>query len=382
MELAEDVTGLIERVERANKNLKKAKSAEERIAMANYIDNLYESIIYTTGIPLVPTEKAVFGSHKNYHKFNKKVTILDNKTLENFFENRKFHTWLFGSILDEINPYLEEYEDLGFGNGEIISKGEFFDIFLSFLNELHLGKHFDKFIENVGIYSFDSEYRTDCKGYIIYNPVNKDTDVFVGDFDYNATSLYTLAHEFGHVYEFSKFDDDVSIYNKHFYQSFYGESVSKLFERMMLEYLIKNNILRADAKDELIDMEFNNFTFMIYSYIISLLDDEMLKKHRQNIVSPEYIYSLIDEYFDEDVIDLLVENDSLEVQHNYIYAYGDVISMFLKDKVNKYGFDNDMIDELHDRRAEIFSPDFIEKYDMSPKRYVKAYQKELKLLEK
>ena len=124
-------------------------SEEKKLAIANYIVNLYESIVAVSGIPLAPTEKSVFGSHKDYNKFNKKVTILDNRTLENFFKNKDYHNWLLGNIIDGINIHLDKYADVEFGDKEIISKGEFFDIFLSFLKELKLDKNFDKFIKDI-----------------------------------------------------------------------------------------------------------------------------------------------------------------------------------------------------------------------------------------
>ena len=108
----------------------------------------------------------------------------------------------------------------------------------------------------------------------------------------------------------------------------------------------------------------------------------MLKKHKHEKYSMEYIYSLIKDSFEETVKYLLDEIGTLDVRDNYIYAYGDIISMFIKDMVDKYGFDNDMILEMFDRRDEIFSQEFLDKYDVNPEKYSEGYQKELKLLQK
>ena len=382
MEIRENIDELLVRVACANICLKNAKSAEERIAMANYIANLYESIMLVTETPIIPRERAVFGSHKNYHKFNKKVNILDNQVVDNFIINKPYHNYLLGSILDQISNPLDTLTETNYGDNKTISKREFFDIFYLFLESLKLDKEYDEFIKKMGIYSYDKELKDVCKGYILYNPINKDTDVFVGDFDYDVSTLYTLAHEFGHAYDMSKLGGDVNTYNKYFYQSFYGESVSKLFERLLLEYLINNNILLENSKNELLDMEFDNYTMMIFSYIISLLDDEILKKHKQDKFSSEYLYTRIEKDFDESVMEMLDEKDSLEIHENFIYTYGDIISMFLKERVKEEGFNNDMLFELFERRGEIFSPEFIEDFEMTPDNYVKAYQKELKLLKK
>ena len=56
--------------------------------------------------------------------------------------------------------------------------------------------------------------------------------------------------------------------------------------------------------------------------------------------------------------------------------------MIIKEKVDKFGFDKDMLLELFEHRDEIFSPEFLDKYNVNAGSYVKGYQKELKLLEK
>lgn len=382
MEIAEDIESLVERLEIATKQLKKAKSKEERAALGNYIFNIYEAIGVIAHIPIYTTEKNVFGSHKNYRKFYKKAFIDDDRILKNFFENKPYHQWLIGNIIHDVSGPLDEVVENQYGFNDHISRGEFLEIFNEFLKELKLGKEFDKFIKNVGIYSYDTELKPDCGGYMLHNPVNRDTDVFVGDLEYNVSSLCTLVHEFGHVYDFSKFDGDILEYNKFLHQSFYLEVPSKLFERLLMEYLIKNDILAGDAKDELIRIKYNGYSTLIASYVVSLFDYDMLKKHKHEKYSMEYIYSLIKDSFEETVKYLLDEVGTLDVRDNYIYAYGDIISMFIKDMVDKYGFDNDMILEMFDRRDEIFSQEFLDKYDVNPEKYSEGYQKELKLLQK
>ena len=50
--------------------------------------------------------------------------------------------------------------------------------------------------------------------------------------------MLTLAHEFGHVYDLNSFSGDAQDYNRYVYMSFYHEIVSKLFEKLFIEYLI------------------------------------------------------------------------------------------------------------------------------------------------
>lgn len=382
MEIKEDIDGLLERISTASKQIKKAKSSEERIALGNYLYNMYESLVITTYLPIEVTEKAVFGSHKDLQKFSKKAYIDMDRVLQNFFDNRSYHRWMLGNIINNTSEPLNECVDNRYGCNEQLSKGEFFEIFSDFLKELHLGKEFDKFIKNVGIYAYDGELKEDCGAYMLHNPLTNEADVFVGDFYYNVNTMSTLAHEFGHVYDFSKYKGDLHDYNKFLHQSFYLEVMSKLFERLLVEYLINNNILVDDAKDEMLSEKYNGYTTIIASYIGSLLDYDILKKRRQDKYSDEYIYSLIKDNFDESIIDLLKEIPTLDIRDNYIYTYGNIISMIMKENVNKYGFSNDMIYEMFDRRGEIFSPEFLIKYNVNPDSYTEGYQKELKLLQK
>ncbi|MBQ6498132.1 MAG: hypothetical protein IJI58_05400 [Bacilli bacterium] len=382
MQFGEDVETLVERLADATILLKKAKSADERLALGHYIWCMYDALVATIGVPLNYSDKDIFGSVKNGKKYDKKTMIFRDRALKNFFENRDYHKKMLGSIINDLSGNLNFMEDQYTCMKECLSKGEFFDIFSSFLKSLNLGKDFDKFIKNVGIYSFYGEVMPSAAGFILFNPVDKSVDVFSSNANYDVRTLSTLAHEFGHAYDYSKFDGDYIDFNKYLHRSFYTEVTSVLFERLMIEYLINNDILINDAKDELIAKNSNHYWMLIGGYIDSLLDYDMLKKNQQDKYSSEYIYSLIKKNFNEDIKSFLERISTLNVIHNHIYTYGDIISMIIKDNVDKYGFDNDMLLEMYDRRGEIFSPEFLDKNGVTPENYIKGYQKELKLLEK
>ena len=133
MEIAEDIESLVERLETATKQLKKAKSKEERAALGNYIFNIYEAIGVIAHIPIYTTEKNVFGSHKNYRKFYKKAFIDDDRILKNFFENKPYHQWLIGNIIHDVSGPLDEVVENQYGFNDHISRGEFLEIFNEFL---------------------------------------------------------------------------------------------------------------------------------------------------------------------------------------------------------------------------------------------------------
>lgn len=381
MEFAEDIDELVERLANATIQLKNAKSADERLALGNYIYALYEILEAIIYIPLDYTEKDIFGSHKNCQKFIKKTDIYHDRIINNFFENKDYNRKLFGNIINELSYIVEGFMDNQYScMYNSITKGEFFDVFESFLKSLDLDKDYNKFIKDVGVYAYDSGNMS-AAGFLLFNPLDKASDVFICDADYDARTLTYLAHEFGHVYDFSKFEGKPIDYNNYLHRSLFTEVSSVLFERLMIEYLINNDVLVKDTKDILVDRKITYYLTLIASYIDSLLDYEILRNGKQNKYSSEYIYSLISKHVDRDIRDI-IDGIDLDVKRNCIYTYGDIISMIIKEKVDKFGFDKDMLLELFEHRDEIFSPEFLDKHEATPENYIKGYQKELKLLQK
>ena len=371
MEFGEDIDSLVERLANATIQLKKAKSADERLALGNYIYSLYEILEAIIYIPLGYTEKDVFGSHKNCQKFVKKTDIYHDRIINNFFENQDYNRKLFGNIINELSYIVDGFMDNQYScMYNSISKGEFFDVFESFLKSLNLDKEYNKFIKDVGVYAFDTENMS-AAGFLLFNPIDKASDVFIGDAGYDARTLTYLAHEFGHVYDFSKFDGNPIEYNNYLHRSLFIEVSSVLFERLMIEYLINNDVLVKDTKDLLVDRKTTYYLTLIASYIDSLLDYEILRNGKQNKYSSEYIYSLISKHVDRDIRDIIDGIGDLDVKRNCIYTYGDIISMIIKEKVDKFGFDKDMLLELFEHREEIFSPEFLDKNGVTPENYIK-----------
>ena len=72
----------------------------------------------------------------------------------------------------------------------------------------------------------------------------------------------------------------------------------------------------------------------------------------------------------------------MDLQEDYTYAFGDIVSMFLLDSINKYGFSNDLVNEFINERDKMFRKDFLEDNGLSSNNYMELYKKELKLLKK
>ena len=63
--------GLYHRLQVANKLLKGSHDKDEKVALFNYIANLYYSIGRVSNMEINVSEKKVFGSHKNFRKLCK-----------------------------------------------------------------------------------------------------------------------------------------------------------------------------------------------------------------------------------------------------------------------------------------------------------------------
>ena len=173
-------------------------------------------------------------------------------------------------------------------------------------------------------------------------------------------------------------------YNEYFYVSFYGEVISRLFERLLYRYLINNNIKENLAKDKLIDTEETNHDYLLEAYLLSVLDDDFLKSGAYINCSQKKLINKVKKHFlDESSLkEFLDRIERIDLPSAYTYAYGDIISMFLCKEVEKDGFDSDLIDYFMSKRKEKFNPEFFEECGFGPDNYTELYKKEIELIKK
>lgn len=381
---ADSPKNLYEKLELANRQMKNAKNREEKMAISNYICYLYDSIRLVSSDATIPSDKNIYGTTKNIPVFNKKLDEYENKVMKNFLINKKFHNRFFESIfkrIDHERRILEEDEYSGITD---LKEDEFYTIFFEFMTKIGLNKYFDKFVKDNRIYKTKIQYNESTLGYTLYNPLTKDSDIFIEDMEYDIYSMFTLAHEFGHVYDLNNFDEGVENYNKYAYQSFNKEVTSKTFERLFLDFLIEKNILVNEAKDELFDMTNFNYEFILTAYLLTLIPDIYLIDNSYLDLSRTKIYKLVERYFNKknNIRRFINKSYDLEVNEAYNYAYGDIYSMFFKEMIKDNDYKLDVLDEFFKYRSELFSPEQLDKFKITPKRYVKLYKKDIEMLKK
>ena len=138
------------------------------------------------------------------------------------------------------------------------------------------------------------------------------------------------------------------------------------------------------VKDSYINFEDLNHAYLLSSYVLSLLDEAFLRSGGHIVQDSDVIAKKVRKYFvDEETIkEFLKENDNLDLSENYTYAYGDIISMFLADEVEKYGFSSDLIQYFLEKRKDLFSEEFMRECGFGPENYLKLYRKEVELIKK
>ena len=369
--------------------LKEEKNNDVRLALYNYIGNLYSALSTIKGRKLYPSKKKIFDGVDNYQRFMKKTDFLFDIYDDCFIKHKQFHSDYFYDILmnteslfvEMVNENVE-YRD----TDNTFTEDDFLTVIHDFLQSLGLEKFFDEIIKNKKIYSMNKARNFEqYNGLTLYNPVTGESDILVNGFGYNLDSMYTLAHEMGHVYDGFRIHDDKDSekYLHYNYRSVYLEVIPRLFERLFLDYLIKNNICKEAALDKLVDMEINNHDYLISAYTLSLLDDEFIKDEKYCSLKAEELVNIVKDYFhDLNSIKELFENKSIRLDEEINYTYGDIISMFLKDGVKEEGFACPEFREFLRVRFDDFSPDFIVEHGFIPAVYKEKYIDEIKILRK
>ena len=369
--------------------IKEEKNNDVRLALYNYIGNLYSALSTIKGRKVYPNKSKIFGGIDNYRRFIKKTDYLFDVYDDNFIKFKMFHRDYFHQLLLESEKLFVEMinENIDYRvENNMLSEDDFLTIFHDFLQSIGLESFFDEIIKNGKLFSMNKDRDFEqYRGLTLYNPRTGESNILINGFEYSLDSMYTLAHEMGHVYDgFRIYDDkDIERYLHYNYRSVYLEVIPRLFERLFLDYLIKNNICRDAALDKLVDMEINNHDYLVSAYAMSLFDDKLLKDDRYHSLKPAEVVNIVKEYFsDLESIKELFSNKYIRLDEEVNYTYGDIMSMFLKEGVQEEGFSNPLFKEFLRVRLEDFNPEFIERHELSSERYREKYIREIKVLRK
>ena len=363
--------------------LRSTDNIDEKIALENYIGSLYTEMMLVSNHSFSPDFMRIFGGKKEYKKFQKKLYSFDHEMLQQYLHDKSYHQKFFQELLDSVEEILSSLEYHDYTGDVELSKEEFNDVFLSFMKSLNLEDFYLDFLQKNYIHSSHKEYIGDSyEGGIAFNPVNRDINIFIMDFEYNIQTLFVLAHEFGHAYDFSLFDEEIEDYNRYFYQSFYSEVFSKLFERLFLQYLIDSDLYLDVVKKKTALMMLNNYDFFLTSYMVSLLEDEYISELDMDSLDPFDVYQRVEHHFDKDLAMFIDSMEEISIAEENSYAYGDIISLFLKKDVLENGFSGELVTDFLRNRSSIFQRKFLDRYSIHPESYFDLYEKDYQFVKK
>lgn len=373
--VAEDKTHLLYKLKVALSQLNHVKNEDEAIVIMNYIANI--SMIFNS------SEERLLNVD-NYRLFINYISKLENKMLENFIKNKDYYK----NYLSQVIPLIEK-EMVEFKEGEMspptkLDEADFYAIFYEFMESLNLASVFDEFIENHNIYSTETKSNSTMLGFTLHNPLTNDSDIFIGDFNFDIHTMFTLAHEFGHIYDLNYDRLDAKSFNRYFYQSFSTEVISKMFERLFLDFLIKKDILKEEAKDKLFEMEVINHDFLLASYILTLLDDELLLDSNYQDLSIVELYNKVADNFNakDNLFTFFLSICKFDVLEDYTYTYGDLLSIALKEEALKNGLNNDLLLDFMNKKTLCTGKDIITDWQMTPEKYQELYKREVQFIKK
>jgi len=366
---------LIKRLNIAISQYYKTKSKSERLALDIYIKSLRKEI--KNLVPKLKNLNDNFCYTPNLQKelFEDEETYLDQYYMYNEFHKHFFEpiykklSHQYGTICDLERPKLTNIDDI-----------DIYKLFEKFAQTIGLGDLFVKYQDEKRIHFYENSTSSDRKGFIIHNPINNTNDIFIRKDDYAIDVLITIAHEFGHAYEFITSKKNVKEYNNYYYGSFFLETISMTFQELFIDYLIEKNMLYSDAIYYKY-LEHYYYDDIANAYIYSLIDQDNLLF---GDLSPTEIYKIVNKYFSKnDKIKYHINNFlDKDIKNTYRYAYGKVFSMFLKEKIKNDGYKLDISEDFIKHNGESFDLKLLNRYNITPQNYIELHKNETTKLKK
>ena len=376
-----DEDKLLKKIQAAKIILKKTHNIDEKLLLWNYIFIIYDLISLMKGKIIYNRNKDIFGNEKEYENYIKIIDDLELEMVNNYLDNKEFISNYVGEITYGVfNELSKESVVLDYSFLEL-NMDDFNDIFFQFIKSINLEKFYDKYLKNILI--FDSTFGgSNVNGLSVINILNHDYNFFIRDFVPNASTLFLLAHEVGHLYDLFEFKMDAKIYNSYSNQTFNFEVFPCLFEKLFFDFMINNSILKNDVQNLFLKEKIDNSYYLASSYMLSLLNNKYFNNNLYSNLSWEELYNKVKNQFNINLDSVIDSFSSLDILINNKYTFGDIYSTFLFDSINENGFSNDLIKEFIDYKHKMFNSDFIVNNNLSSEKYLDLYKKELKLLRK
>lgn len=378
-----DREDLLDMLNEALKQAKEVKTNSDKMALYNYIGNLYSSINVSDWIDFPINYRDCFKTRRNFLKFLRMARVYEDRFCKIFYDNKDFHEFYLGNILVHYENKMRELADTPVSEEtQYLGKEKFFEILLGFFSSYGLEKEFRSFMEKKRLFNKVKKNENDnYHGLTIFNPLNKDSACLIMGADYDLDTMFTLIHEFGHVYDLSLLEGDISQeVTNYSYLSCYPEVFSKLLEKLFLQYLVEQGIISDLAKDKYIDSFLINHDFLLSCYMFSLISDKYFKGGKGLSISDDAFFREVSKHFkDTSLVREFIYKGQTDMFGDTLYAYGDVLSTQLFDAVKEEGLDSVELKKFLAIRTGKFDPNFLLDSDYTPERFNKVFSKQVDL---
>lgn len=382
--IVRDYRPLYQQLEEAHSLFPQLKTKEERLAFYNYLENIYCALLCMGDQDADYRKDPYFQDQVQYGKFLKDLDTYSERLIQNYLQYKDFHKEYLGEIVAGVEDRIQEIRSIPSVDMDPIPEKDFYEILFSFLSSIGEKKILDSFLQKNHIYSSVIGHSDGNIGFTLYNPFSRECHLFVKQFDYTFPNLNTLIHEIGHGIDYQHFQGDMKEFNQYFYLSYYEEVISRMMERLFHRYCLQNGILVPEAKDSYASLEGFMHDFLLESYMFSLFDKEILTKGRYvDCDREELVQKIKDHFVNEEALRMfLTEAPPLDLSESYSYAYGDIISLFLTEEVEKNGMNSELMEYFYWNAKQPFSDTFIRECGFGPKNYQDLYEKEIQLIKK
>lgn len=191
---------------------------------------------------------------------------------------------------------------------------------------------FDELIASERLYNMPDD-SMHMLGWMFYNPLeNKNNILLQNDFQY-ISDLAVFVHEFGHAMDF----EWLSVTHPELCSPIIScddEVMSSYYEFQFLEYLIRNNIYKEDAKKVLSNKIGSSLCNLENGFLLGLADsDEYQSLRAGTITKKSYIDSLLSRGVELPYSFIIDDsNNFISTEKTLIYSYGFILGCAISDK--------------------------------------------------
>ena len=288
---------------------------------------------------------------------------MHNKNLDNFIENKDEHLSLVNCVFNDNKdiciPILDEYLE-----EEFLSDEEMYEIMSDYFlsaNDMIGYETLKKTVEENKMYMLELD-NFSCSGITFLNTFLNDFRVIIDEATIsNSIGLMTtIMHEIGHVIDYTYLRNNLVYYST---KSIFIETLSSMYEKDFLDYLIRNSIYKRKAIERITDFYGNMYDELNSIALSCNIPDRLLRREKYKKVTREKLYRMVSEE-----AELLVPLEefplpqSIDVLESLKYGYGEVLATyFLRLKKTDYDKYQDEFSKFMELRTDYFPKNFLEK---------------------